>query len=204
MALKKPTNLFPLFVKLEKRRCLVVGAGAIGESKIASLLDTGAKVRVVAPEATAKVRAWARAHKIDWRRRGFRSEDLAGMFLAVAATPSTKLHEKIFREARRLGVLCNVVDVPPLCDFYYPAVVRRGALQIAISTSGQSPALAQRLRKELEGQFGPEYAVWLQFVGEVRAKMQVKNLTAEGRKRLLHLLVSEKEFQAFRRRLRRS
>jgi len=190
--------MFPLFLKLQKRPCLVVGAGSIAESKIAGLVDTGARVRVVAPEATPQVRAWARLRKIEWRRRIFRPADLRGMFLVVAATPSTALHEKIFRVARRLGVLCNIVDVPRLCDFYYPAVVRRGALQIAISTTGASPALAQRLRKELEGRFGPEYEEWLASVGKAREKLHAKTLKAEERKRLLHELVSREAFETFR------
>jgi precorrin-2 dehydrogenase/sirohydrochlorin ferrochelatase len=120
------------------------------------------------------------------------------MFLVVAATPSTALHEKIFRAARRLGVLCNIVDVPRLCDFYYPAVVRRGALQIAVSTTGHSPALAQRLRKELEGLFGPEYEEWLASVAKAREKVHARKLKAEERKQLLHELVSQEAFEAFR------
>ncbi len=187
-----------MFLKLTRRPCLVVGAGNIGESKIESLLQAGAKIRVVAPEATAKVRAWVRARKVTWQRRDFQPRDLEGMFLVIAATPSTKLHERIFRLARRRGVLCNIVDVPRLCDFYYPAVVRRGALQIAISTTGQSPALAQRLRKELEEQFGPEYERWLEHIGRVRQKMQGGKLGAEERKRLLHEMVSKEGFQQYR------
>ena len=200
MTRKAQTKLFPFFLKLGNRRCLVVGAGSIAESKIAGLVEAGAKVRVVAPEATPKVRAWARGRKIAWQRRGFRPKDLEGVFLVVAATPSTELHEQIFRQARRLGVLCNIVDVPRLCDFYYPAVVRRGALQIAISTTGQSPALAQRLRKELERQFGPEYERWLSHIGKIRNKVQAGSLSAEERKRLLHELVSEEGFQRFHKR----
>src|SRR6266404_3114490 len=147
--------LFPLFLKLKGRKCLVVGAGEIGESKIASLLDAGGSLQVVAPCATDNVQEWARKGQVHWQKRKFRDADLADCFLVIAATSSSKLHKQIFRLARRLGVLCNVVDVPELCDFYYPAVVRRGSLQVAISTGGESPALAQRLRKELEAQFGP-------------------------------------------------
>jgi precorrin-2 dehydrogenase/sirohydrochlorin ferrochelatase len=196
--MKSAMQMFPLFLKLEKRRCLVVGAGSIAESKIAGLVDTGARVRVVAPEATPQVRAWARSRKIDWQQRIFRPADLRGVFLVVAATPSTALHERIFRAARRLGVLCNIVDVPRLCDFYYPAVVRRGALQIAVSTAGHSPALAQRLREELEGHFGAEYEEWLASVGKAREKIHAKKLKAEERKRLLHALVSQEAFKTFR------
>jgi precorrin-2 dehydrogenase/sirohydrochlorin ferrochelatase len=121
------------------------------------------------------------------------------MFLVVAATSSTQLHERIFEEATQRGVLCNIVDVPLLCDFYYPAVVQRGALQIAISTSGQSPALAQRLRKQLEEQFGPEYEEWLAHLGEARDKLLSSKLDPEERKRLLHEDASEEAFEAFRR-----
>jgi precorrin-2 dehydrogenase / sirohydrochlorin ferrochelatase len=196
--MKSATQMFPLFLKLAKRRCLVVGAGATAESKIAGLMGTGAGVLVVAPRATPRVQAWARSRKIDWRRRIFRPTDLRGMFLVVAATPSAALHQEIYRAARRLGVLCNIVDVPRLCDFYYPAVVRRGALQIAISTSGRSPALAQRLRKELEEHFGPEYEDWLAALGKAREKIQVQRLNAEQRKRLLHGLASQGAFERFR------
>jgi precorrin-2 dehydrogenase / sirohydrochlorin ferrochelatase len=192
-----PVKLFPLFVKLGGRRVLVVGAGSIAESKISGLVDTGAEVHVIAPSATAKVRAWARSGKIDWQQRGFEPTDLDGAFLVVAATSFTQLHQQIFAEAQRRGVLCNIVDVPHLCDFYYPAVVRRGALQIAISTSGESPALAQRLRKELERQFGPEYEEWLKAIGEARSKMRHKTLDARKRQLLLHRMASQKAFREF-------
>ena len=126
------------------------------------------------------------------------------MFLVVAATSSSELHERIFEEAAQRGVLCNIVDVPPFCDFYYPAVVQRGALQIAISTAGQSPALAQRLRKQLEDQFGPEYEEWLTQLGESRDELHSSKLDPEERKRLLHEDASEEAFEAFRRNRRRS
>jgi precorrin-2 dehydrogenase / sirohydrochlorin ferrochelatase len=200
----KPAKLFPMFLKLSARPCLVIGAGTVAESKIASLLEAGGRVRVVAPEATQQVRDWARLKHIEWHRRPFRLGDLKGMFLVVAATSSTELHERIFEEARRRGVLCNVVDVPALCDFYYASVVQRGALQIAISTAGQSPALAQRLRKELEDQFGPEYEEWVTQLGEAREKLFSTKLHPEKRKRLLHEDASDEAFKAFLHSRRRS
>jgi len=195
----KPAKLFPMFLKLAGRPCLVVGAGAIAESKIASLLEAQAKVRVVAPQATAKIRSWAGSRRIAWRQRRFQSSDLQKTFLVVAATSSTKLHKRVFREATKRGVLCNIVDVPDLCDFYYPALVQRGALQIAISTSGQSPALAQRLRQELEKQFGPEYEQWLEQLGKSRGRLHTQNLDPDERKRRLHQQASRKAFAVFRR-----
>jgi precorrin-2 dehydrogenase / sirohydrochlorin ferrochelatase len=200
----KPAKLFPVFLKLSGRPCLVVGAGAIAESKTASLLEAGGHVRVVAPEATARVRSWAHSNTIEWLQRPFQPDDLRGMFLVVASTSSTELHERIFEEATLRGVLCNIVDVPPLCDFYYPSVVQRGALQIAVSTAGQSPALAQRLRKQLEDQFGPEYEAWVSQLGETRDRLHSSKLDSEERKRLLHEDASEEAFQAFRQNRRQS
>jgi len=200
----KPAKLFPMFLKLSARPCLVVGAGTIAESKIASLLEAGGRVRVVAPEATPQVCSWAHSNSIEWHQRLFQADDLEGMFLVVAATSSTELHQRIFAQATQRGVLCNIVDVPPLCDFYYPSIVQRGALQIAISTAGQSPALAQRLRKQLEDQFGPEYEEWLAQLGEARDKLFSAKLDPEERKRLLHEDASEEAFEAFLRNRRRS
>lgn len=200
----KPAKLFPMFLKLSARPCLVVGAGAVAESKIASLLEAGGRVRVVAPEATPQVRSWAQSNSIEWLQRPFQPDDLEGMFLVVAATSSTQLHERIFEEATQRAVLCNIVDVPPLCDFYYPSVVQRGALQIAISTAGQSPALAQRLRKQLEDQFGPEYEEWLAQLGETRASLHSTDMDPEERKRLLHEDATEEAFEAFLRNRRQS
>jgi precorrin-2 dehydrogenase / sirohydrochlorin ferrochelatase len=189
--------LFPAFLKLEGRRCLVVGAGAVSQEKIESLLRAGAKVRVVAPQATDRVRAWARARKIRWEPRRFRPADLAGAFLVVAATSSSGLHARIFRLARRRGVLCNAVDDPAHCDFYYGAVVRRGELQIAISTGGQSPALAQRLRKKLEKEIDAEYERFVTTLGAARKRLFAKNISPARRKALLHRLASEISFEKF-------
>jgi precorrin-2 dehydrogenase/sirohydrochlorin ferrochelatase len=189
--------LFPAFLKLTGRRCLVVGAGPIAQEKIESLLRAGASVRVVAPDATESVRGWSRAKKIRWDSRKFRPADFKGVFLVVAATSSPALHARIFRQARRRAVLCNVVDDPAHCDFYYGAVVRRGELQIAISTGGHSPALAQRLRKKLEREIGAEYEHWLKKLGAARKRLFAKSLSPARRKALLHGLASEISFERF-------
>ena len=189
--------LFPAFLKLAGRRCLVVGAGPVAEEKIEGLLRAGAEVRVVAPEATRRIRELARKRKIRWDERVFRAPDLGGALLAVAATSSPSLHARIYRLAQRRGVLCNVVDDPEHCDFYYGSVVRRGELQIAISTGGHSPALAQRLRKEMEKKFGAEYKEWLKELGKIRKRLFAKKVTPERRRALLHGLASEASFQEF-------
>lgn len=193
--------LFPAFLKLAGRRCLVVGAGRVAEEKISGLLLTGAGIRVVAPKATPRIRVWARLKKISLVSRPFRASDLSGAFLVVAATSSPALHAAIHAQARRRGVLCNVVDDPDHCDFYYGAVVRRGALQIAISTEGHSPALAQRLKKQIAREFGPQYAYWLAEIGEIRKQVFAEEkLSPARRKSLLHHLASETSFVGFQRR----
>jgi siroheme synthase-like protein len=189
-------SLFPLFLKLEGRRCLVVGAGFVAESKVQSLLDAGAEIHVVAPEATAGIRRWADSGVIAWKQQAFSADDLAGAVLVITATSSSEINEAVFQEARRRGVLCNSVDDPERCDFYYGAVVRRGDLQIAISTAGHSPALAQRLRLRLEGQFGPEYGRWLDQLGRIRQQLLKSNINPEERKAVLHRLASQEAFDA--------
>ena len=192
--------LFPAFLKLADRRCLVVGGGRVAEEKTQGLLRAEAQVRVIAPEATRRIQAWAREGKIRWDARAFRAADLNGMFLVVAATSSPTLHGQIYAQAKRRGVLCNVVDDPEHCDFYYGSVVRRGELQIAISTGGHSPALAQRLRKRLERQFGAEYKEWLEELGATRKRLFARRVSPARRKTLLHQLASDESFDEFLRR----
>jgi precorrin-2 dehydrogenase/sirohydrochlorin ferrochelatase len=185
-----------MFMKLDGKQCLVVGAGKVGEPKIGGLIDTGALVQVVAIEASDTVRGWAEAGKIGLELRRFSAADVDGKFLAVVATASNSLNRLIYREAQQRGVLCNVVDVPGYCDFFYPAVVRRGDLQIAISTAGQSPSLAQKLRQQLERQFGPEYAAWVERLGETRRLILASDLDKERKLDLLHSLASREAFEA--------
>ncbi len=189
--------LFPMFLKLAGRNCLVLGAGSVGEQKIRSLLDCGGQVRVVAPTASAAVQEWAHRGSLTWVQRPFESADLDGVFLVVAATSSVDVNHAIYHEAQARGILCNVVDDPPHCNFYYPAVVRRGQLQIAISTAGLSPALAQRIRKQLEGEFPPVYASWLEELGSRRESLFSAGGDPEHRRRLLHQLATREAFVEF-------
>ncbi|HEY1264863.1 MAG TPA: bifunctional precorrin-2 dehydrogenase/sirohydrochlorin ferrochelatase [Terriglobales bacterium] len=191
-------SLFPIFVKLEGRTVLVVGAGSVAQGKIGGLLAAGALVRVVAPEATSAVTEWAQQGVLAWEQRTFAPSDLDDAFLVIAATSSTSLNHTIFTEARRRNVLCNAVDDPDNCDFYYPAVVRRGDFQIAISTAGHSPALAQRLRQELEVQFGAEYASWVEELGKYRQQLMASRLDPEARKQMLHDIASRQAFESMR------
>jgi len=175
---------------------LVVGGGNVAEGKILSLLDTGATIRVVTLQASQRVREWAAAGLLALAERAFEIQDLDGVFLVVVATGAAPVGELVFLEAQARGVLVNVVDVPGQCDFFYPAVVRRGDLQIAISTSGQSPSLAQRLRQQLERQLGKGYAAWVEELGETRRQVLGSSLPPQQKRFLLHSLASREAFEA--------
>ena len=191
------TPLFPIFLKLTKRRCLVVGAGKTAEEKIPTLLRCGATCIVVAPAATRRIKAWAADDKVIWQQRRFELIDLDRIFLVVVATPLKPLNKMVYEEAQRRQILCNVVRDRPLCNFYYPAVVRRGPLQIAISTAGHSGALAQRLRKQMETQFGPEWERWLRWLGEARTSLYEDPISPKRRRTMLHRLASQKKQAEF-------
>jgi precorrin-2 dehydrogenase/sirohydrochlorin ferrochelatase len=188
---------FPMLVNLAGRKCVVVGAGMVAVAKIEGLLHCGADVVVVSPRAVQAVQRLARAGRVVWRRRAFSRRDVQGKFLAVAATNSSKVNEAVFRACAARGVLCNSVDDPEHCDFVYPAVARRGPLQIAISTGGRSPALAARLRRELERQFGPEWGAWVDDLGRRRDELLKGKMPEKSRRRRLQQMATPKAFHDF-------
>jgi siroheme synthase-like protein len=196
-------SLFPIFVKLEGRLVVVIGGGSIAEAKIPGVLSSGARVRLVSPSITPQIAEWVRFGKIDWLPKEFEAADLNGAFLVIAATSAPGVNETVFREAEARGLLCNAVDDIEHCHFYYGAVVQRGDLQIAISTNGKSPALAQRLRQEFESEFGPEYEVWLQWLGAAREALRASDPSSETTKKLLHELASRPMFEEFLRQANR-
>src|SRR5579859_1827478 len=183
-------SLFPILVKLRAKQCLVVGAGKIAAAKAAGLLNSGARVVVISPRANDWVRSQARAGKVTWHRRRFVAADVEHAFLVVAATNSNATNEAVFQACAKRGVLCNVVDDPERCDFFYPAIVRRGPLLIAISTSGRSPALARRLRIDLEKQFGAEFGAWVEHVGKMRKQILRQHAKGEERRKLMDQISS--------------
>jgi precorrin-2 dehydrogenase/sirohydrochlorin ferrochelatase len=189
--------LFPAMLRLEGRKCLVVGAGLIAAGKVAGLLSHHARVVVVSPRAFKSIRDLARAVKVIWHRRKFSPKDVEGALLVVAATDSSLVNEAVFRACSARGILCNVVDDPKHCHFFYPAVVRRGPLEIAISTNGRSPALASRLRRELQQQFGPEWGAWVEQIGRIRGELLGEKMSSEARRRRLLRMVSPQAFRSF-------
>jgi len=181
-------DLFPIFLKLAARSCIVIGGGNLAESKIDSLRAAQAKVRVIAPAVGSRIAELAAAGEIEWLQRKYVSGDLAGYFLVVAATNDPAVNRSVYHEAAESNVLCNAVDDPPFCDFYFPSVVRRGDLQIAISTAGASPALAQRLRKEINAQLPLDLGDWVTDLGNLRREVTQMEPLNEERRLLLHQL----------------
>jgi siroheme synthase-like protein len=190
-------SLFPAFLKLHSRRVLVVGGGSIAAQKIPGLLEAGAQVHVVSPQLSPQLAEWVRNRQIDWSPKPFEPSDLDGAFLVVTATSLRDLNAHVYREADQRNILCNAVDDIDHCHFYYGSIVQRGDLQIAISTNGKSPALAQRLRKELEQQFGPEYEHWLEWLGAARETLRAQSTDPETTKHWLHALASRPMFERF-------
>jgi siroheme synthase-like protein len=181
-------SLFPLFLKLHGRRCLVVGAGKVALEKISSLLQVEAEIEVIAPAPCAAIEQLATESRISLTLRQFDESDLAGRFLVVTATNSPEVNRAVFLAAQQRGILCNSVDDPPHCDFYFGSVVRRGDLQIAISTAGESPALAQRLRREIDAQLPRDTGTWLAEIGKLRREILTTHPAGVDRKALLHKL----------------
>jgi precorrin-2 dehydrogenase/sirohydrochlorin ferrochelatase len=174
-------DYFPAFLDLRGRRCLVVGGGPIGERKVRDLLACGADVVVVSPALTDTLAELAAAGTVRHRARRFLKTDARGCALVVAATGQPAIDDAVVHAARRHRALVNVVDRPAACDFIVPSVLRRGALQIAVSTGGRSPALAREIRKQLETTFGPEYAELVEHVGAARASARASSQTAAAR-----------------------
>ena len=181
-------SLYPMFLKLEGRRVLVVGGGKIAAEKIYAVLRSATDVTVVAPRVVEPIRQWARQGRVRHLAQEYRQGMAHGYFLVIAATDSESVNRAVYDEASGSGALVNAVDDPDYCSFYAPSVVSRGDFQIAISTGGASPALAQQVRKELEQRYGPEYGPWTAWLGRMRALLRGALPPSEHRRQLLHLL----------------
>jgi len=163
------TPFYIACLRLSGRRCVVVGGGDVGLEKVEGLLACGGDVTLVSPDATEPLRDLAAEGSIVWEQREYRTEDLERTFIVIAATGNTDVNIRVFEDAERRAMLVNVVDVPPLCNFILPAIIRSGPLAIAISTAGASPALAKRIRDEIAEEYGEPYARLAILLNEVRA-----------------------------------
>src|SRR5450631_1022985 len=184
------TPFYIACLRLSGRKCLVVGGGEIGLEKVEGLLACDGRVTLIAPEARPELARLALEGSIAWERREYESGDLEGAFMAIAATDDTDVNIRVFDDAERRAMLVNVVDVPPLCNFILPAIVRTGPLAIAISTAGASPALAKRMKREIEGQFGEPYARLAILLNEVRGWAKGTLPTYQERKEFFEGIVN--------------
>ena len=184
------TPFYIACLKLTGRRCLVVGGGDIGLEKVEGLLACDAKVVLVAPEAIAPLRELAAEGSIEWERREYRPEDLERTFIAIAATNDTDVNIAVYEAAERRAMLVNIVDVPPLCNFILPAIVRTGPLAIAISTAGASPALAKRIKRQIADEYGEPYARLAVLLNEARGWAKGTLPTYQDRKEFFEGIVN--------------
>lgn len=188
--------MYPVSLNIAGKRCAVVGGGNVAERKVLSLLNARASVRIISPQLTevlAEVLSERGADAaVEWRNRGYRRGDLDGALLVFAATDNRRVQDAVVRDARKEGLLVNVADAPHLCDFHVPAVVRRDNLNIAVSTNGTSPALAARIRQDLEDMYGEEYAVLLRLMSRIRTRI-CNDSSSDGteRKRVFQNILHE-------------
>ncbi len=180
---------YPVFLDLKNKECAVIGGGLVAERKVELLLECGAKIMVISPELTDKLEKLRNLGKVFQVKRKYRFGDLEGAFLAICATNDPDVNLRVYEEAIERNILVNVVDEPTLCNFIVPSTVRRGDLVIAISTSGSCPALAKKLRKELEKVFGPEYKEYVNLLRKLREKLMEEEPDTEKRNLILKKLV---------------
>ena len=195
----KAMGYLPIFVNLKGRNCLVIGGDSLAESRVQALCEADASVTVIAPEITPVLRAMADAGKIRWVARDYAAGDMRGRFMAWVATMNEAAGPAAAVDARELGILINLADRPMLSDFITPAVVKRGEVQIAISTGGASPALARRLREQLQAVIGPEYAQIAELLRSARRWLRGRISDGPQRSQVLAKLVGSGIIEAFRR-----
>ena len=184
------TPFYIACLKLTDRRCVVVGGGDIGLEKVEGLLACDGRVTLIAPEAHEELERLASEGSIEWIRREYREGDLERTFIAIAATDDTDVNIRIYEDAERRAMLVNIVDVPPLCNFILPAIVRTGPLAIAISTAGASPALAKRIKREIADSFGEPYARLAVLLNEARGWAKGTLPTYQDRKAFFEGIVN--------------
>ena len=175
---------YPVFLDINGRNCLVVGGGDVGTRKVEKLLECGAAVTVVSIDATERLQQLSKDQRITLFTRSYRTSDLDGRFLIIGATNDEALNQRLGVDADKRNLLCNIADRPAACNFILPAIVQRGDLVMAISTSGKSPAFAKKLRKDLELQFGEAYAVFLALMGAIRCRLLMEKHAPEQHKPL--------------------
>lgn len=189
MSGQRETAYYPVFLDLSGRLCCVIGGGRVAERKIEGLLEAGARVRLVSPEISERIRALADSGLVDWLAREYRPGDLEGAFLVIGATPDRTVNARVYGEAESRGVLVNIVDDPEYCSFILAGLLRRGDFQIAVSTGGASPFLARRVRELLERLFPEHYAQVVATLADIRERVKGELDGEEGRRRFWEAFV---------------
>lgn len=189
---------YPIYLDLKERTVLVVGGGAIAEGKTIQLVEAGARVRIVSPTLTPQLAAMAGRGVITYRNDLFSADDLDGVLLVISATDEQAVNEAVWRAANKRGLLCNVVDQTALCNFITPALVTRGQLQISVSTGGGSPALVQRVKREIAELIGAEYGELLALAAEMRAAVKARLPGFEERRQVLHAFIESEALELIR------
>lgn len=172
-----PLSYYPIFLNIYQKKCIVVGGGEVALRKVRALLEGRANVQVVAPTLCSELSCLAESKAINVLLRSFEPGDLKDASIAIAATTETETNKRVATEAKRQGILINVVDDPEQSDFIVPSCLHRGELTIAVSTAGKSPALARKIRIRLESDFGEEYASVVDLIGEVRSQLKQRGVT---------------------------
>ncbi len=190
---------YPLFLSIAGRTAVVVGGGAVAARRVRLLIECGAEARVISPSFSAEFDPLKGCPGLTFIRRPYRADDLQDAILALASTDDAAVNQSVAQDARLRGVLVNVADEPTLCDFVVPSLVRRGDLTVAISTGGASPALAKRLREDLEQTIGPEYEEFLKLLKETRRRVQEEERDPERRRAIFERLVASDLLERLRR-----
>ncbi|MBW1679461.1 MAG: bifunctional precorrin-2 dehydrogenase/sirohydrochlorin ferrochelatase, partial [Deltaproteobacteria bacterium] len=181
---------YPINLILKNKPVTVIGGGEVAERKITSLIDTGAKITVVAPEATEKIKSLAEGKRLVFKQKNFSDDDIEGSFLVFVSTDSNEVNHRVSRVAREKGVLVNCVDTPEECDFFVPSFFRRGSLALAVSTGGKIPALAKKISRELQISYGEVFAEYVDLLAAAREKIKKEvSLNSQQRKELIENLI---------------
>jgi precorrin-2 dehydrogenase/sirohydrochlorin ferrochelatase len=190
---------YPVLLNLHGKNVVVVGGGIVAQRKIQTLLEHGARVKMVAKELTPALSSWAQAGRVDFLGPEFEEVHLKDAFAVIAATNDVSMNRQVSELARANNLLVNAVDQPSECNFIVPSILRRGDLIISVSTSGKSPALAKKMREELEDRFGDEYALFLSLMGKLREEILAKSLSQKENRRIFQELVDSPLLSAIRR-----
>ena len=182
-------HLYPIFINLADKVCLVIGGGKVAQRKIETLLEYKAQVLVVSPDATDRIKYWAERKLISWQSRLYEPSDLENVFLVFIATGDSRTNKEIAAHCRDRSIMVNAVDDPVNCDFYVPAILRRDSLCVAVSTEGKSPLLAAKLRNELENMIPAEYGDWTEILGRLREEIKRSDLDISQRQQVFSDLV---------------